>query len=156
MIQTLDSGVQEASELNMTATYVVTAAGSNNSAIQNLSTASSVADSFARIVSSSEMQSIIAKEMGDGRVGGTISASIVEETNLLQLRVTSPEPRRAFLIIRSIMDNQKMILNYLSDNVRLSVLVAPVVPTNTGGLLLQLFFPFSGIQSGAARILKRN
>ena len=190
MIQTLDSGVQEASELNMekgqagrpvpggrefnlgtilrdiwrrsygifclaasaglvafvllmnstgsiftvTATYVVTAAGSNNSAIQNLSTASSVADSFARIVSSSEMQSIIAKEMGDGRVGGTISASIVEETNLLQLRVTSPEPRRAFLIIRSIMDNQKMILNYLSDNVRLSVLVAPVVPTNTGGL----------------------
>lgn len=116
------------------ATYVVTATGYNNSAIQNLNTANEVAYNFSRIVTSSEMSSIIAKEMGDGRVGGTISANIVEETNLLQVRVTSDDPRRAFLIIRSIMNNQKMILNYLSDRVRLSVLVSPDVPERASGL----------------------
>ena len=117
------------------ATYVVTATGYNNSAIQNLNTANEVAYNFSKIVTSSEMASIISKELGDGRVGGTISASIVEETNLLQLRVTSEDPRRAFLIIRSIMNNQKMILNYLSDRVRLSVLVSPDVPERASGLV---------------------
>lgn len=116
------------------ATYVVTATGYNNSAIQNLNTANEVAYNFSKIVTSSEMASIIAKELGDGRVGGTISANIVEETNLLQLRVTSEDPRRAFLIIRSIMNNQKMILNYLSDRVRLSVLVSPDIPERAAGL----------------------
>ena len=116
------------------ATYVVTATGYNNSAIQNLNTANEVAYNFSRIVTSSEMASIIAKEMGDGKVGGIISANIVEETNLLQVRVTSADPRRAFLIIRSIMNNQKMILNYLSDRVRLSVLVSPDVPERASGL----------------------
>ena len=116
------------------ATYVVTATGYNNSAIQNLNTANEVANNFSKIVTSSEMASIISKELGDGKVGGTISASIVEETNLLQLRVTSEDPRRAFLIIRSIMNNQKMILNYLSDRVRLSVLVSPDVPERASGV----------------------
>lgn len=116
------------------ATYVVTAAGYNNSAIQNLNTANEVAYNFSKIVTSSEMQNIIARELGDGKVGGSISANIVEETNLLRLRVTSTDPRRAFLIIRSIMNNQKMILNYLSDRVQLSVLVSPDVPERAGGL----------------------
>ena len=116
------------------ATYVVTATGYNNSAIRNLETANEIAYNFSKIVTSSEMQSIIAKDMGDGRVGGTITAKIVEETNLLQLRVTSSDPRRAFLIIRSIMNNQKMILNYLSDRVRLSVLVSPDIPERAGGM----------------------
>ena len=116
------------------ATYVVTAAGYNNSAIQNLNTANEVAYNFSKIVTSSEMQNIIARDLGDGRVGGSISANIVEETNLIQLRVTSSDPRRAFLIIRSIMNNQKMILNYLSDRVQLSVLVSPDVPERAGGI----------------------
>ena len=116
------------------ATYVVTAAGYNNSAIQNLNTANEVAYNFSKIVTSSEMQNIIARDLGDGRVGGSISANIVEETNLIQLRVTSSDPRRAFMIIRSIMNNQKMILNYLSDRVQLSVLVSPDVPERAGGM----------------------
>ena len=108
-------------------TYVVTT-GSANSAIENLRAVSNIANSFSRIVNSNEMRSIIAKDLG-GDVGGSISSSVVEETNLLKLKVTSGSPRRAFLIIRSIMRNQEIIMGYLSESVRLNVLVSPSVPS---------------------------
>lgn len=109
------------------ATYVVTT-GSSNSAIENLYTVSNMAYTFSRILSSAEMSQIIAGDLGDGYVGGSISAHVVEETNLLQIRVRSGSPRRAFQIIRSIMNNKDIIIGYLSEDVRMNVLVRPVVP----------------------------
>ena len=109
-------------------TYVVTSSGGNNSAIENLNTAANVADSYSRILNSSEMRKVIAADMGTGGVPGSISASIVEQTNLLRVQVTSDSPRTAFQIIRSISRNNKLIMSYLSESVRMSLLVGPSVP----------------------------
>ena len=109
-------------------TYVVTAAGMNNSAVENLKTANLVAEKFSRVLTSGEMQKAITKDMGTSSLGGSISASIVEETNLLQVRVRSGQPRRAFQIMHSITNNIDLVLSYLGADVRLSLLVAPTVP----------------------------
>ena len=109
-------------------TYVVTASGGNNSAIENLYTAATTADNYSRILNSSEMRKVIAADMGTDSVPGAISASIVDQTNLLRVSVVAPSPRDAFRVITSVQRNNALIMSYLTENIRMSELVGPNVP----------------------------
>ena len=108
-------------------TYAVTSIGANNNVFENLNMASSIAYTFSQMASGREMREIVAADLG-GSVGGSISASYVENTNLMIMRVRSGSPLQAFRIMQSAMNNIRVILDYLEQDVRLNVLVSPNVP----------------------------
>ena len=110
------------------ATYAVTSIGANNNVFENLNTASNIAYTFSQMASGKEMREIVAADMG-APVSGSISASYIENTNLMNLRVTSGSPLKAFQIIQSTMNNIQVVLDYLEQDVRLNVLVSPSVAT---------------------------
>lgn len=109
-------------------TYAVTSIGVNNNVFENLNTASNIAYTFSQMASGKEMREIIAADLG-GSVGASISASYVENTNLIVMKVTSGSPLQAFRVMQSAMNNIRVILDYLEQDVRLNVLVSPDVPT---------------------------
>ena len=60
---------------------------------------------------------------------GSISASVVPDTNLLTVTVTDTNPRTAFLMIRAILENHQSLTEQIVGTVILEVLQAPAVPS---------------------------
>ncbi len=110
------------------ATYVITTKGSENNAWSNLSTAIETATRFTQILNSSTLRNKVAEDLGTGGVPGTVSASVVDETNLMTLRVRSSSPRMSFLILKSVMKNYPLLADYLVSDAVLEVLVPPSIP----------------------------
>ena len=110
------------------ATYVITARGANSNLISNLSSAQETAAVFSRILTSQPLMKAVATDLGTTGVPGTITSSIIEETNLLDLRVTASSPRTAFLILDSVMRNYPVVTDLLNKDVVMRVLVPPEIP----------------------------
>ena len=82
-----------------TATLVVTVKG-ESSAYSSLSVTSQMADVFGEVFQSSALRSRIIEDVGE-EITGDITCTPITDTNLLTLSVSSPDPRQAYLIIRS-------------------------------------------------------
>ncbi len=111
-----------------TATFVVTSRTSTTT-YSNLSAANTMADSFTNILNSNLMKKRVAKELGLSEFSASTSASVIEGTNLLTLRVTADSPYNTYRITRSIMDNISSLTQYVSTDMVLDVLQEPAVPT---------------------------
>lgn len=111
------------------ATFVASVKNAATSANSNLSAAKGAAESFSKVICSDAMKKQVANDLGVKRVAGTIEAYIVEETNILELRVTAATPQKAFRIITSIMNNYESMTDKVLNNVVLDVLQYPEIPT---------------------------
>ena len=114
---------------DVSATYVVTTRGANASLISNLSSAQQTAELLSRVVTSGPLMDAVAAELGLPYVPGAVSCEIVQETNLLVLRVTAGSPRMAFLILDSVMRNYPVVTDLIGRDVVMRVLVQPEIPT---------------------------
>ena len=110
-------------------TFVVTSRTSSNNTYSNLSAASSMAGSFSNILNSSLLRKKVCQDLGVSSFNAKASASVIEGTNLMNLRVTSDSPYNAYRIIRSIMNNINDLTQYVSSNMVMEVLQDPAVPT---------------------------
>lgn len=110
-------------------TFVVTSRTSSNYAYSNLSAASSMASSFSNILNSSLLRKKVCQDLGVSSFNAKTSASVIEGTNLMDLRVTSDSPYNAYRIIRSIMANINGLTQYVSNDMVMEVLQEPNVPT---------------------------
>lgn len=110
-------------------TFVVTARGSSSSVYNNLTSTSTLASVFSELINSSVMRKNILTEMGRTSFDGTISASAVPETNLLNMTVTASDPRTAFLVAQAIIDYHEEVTYQVVDGVSLEVLRGAEVPT---------------------------
>ena len=110
-------------------TFVVTSRTSSNYAYNNLSAASSMAGTFTNILNSSLMRKKVCQDLGVSSYNAQTSASVIEGTNLMNLRVTSDSPYNAYRIIRSIMGNINGLTQYVSSDMVMEVLQEPSVPT---------------------------
>ena len=88
---------------------------SNSSAYSSLSLTSQMAGVISEIFGSEVLQNRICEQMGVDQIDGEISAAVMEDTNLIRLEVTSSNPRQAYLIISSAMDNYNSVSDYLFD-----------------------------------------
>jgi len=103
-------------------TFVVTARGGSSNVYNNLSSTTEMAAVFSELINSSIMRKNIMEEMGTGYVNATISAVAVPETNLLNMTVTAPDPRTAFVVAQTIIDHHEDVTYQVVDNVSLEVL----------------------------------
>lgn len=122
------SGILYVPTYQTTTTFVVSARGSSTTVYQNLSATTNLATVFSEVLNSSILRSTILEELGMDSFDGTISASAVPETNLLTLRVTDDDPRTAFLVTRSIIENHPIVSYQVLGDTILEVLQEPTVP----------------------------
>lgn len=108
--------------------FLVSARNNGATVYSNLSAAESNASSFSKIVSSDTMRRQIAKDLGLSEINAEIEAKIIESTNILELRVTAPSPRNAYIITESILDNYGTIVKNTMGSVVLDVFQSPTVP----------------------------
>lgn len=116
------------------ATFVVSSRSYSSNSYSNLSAAQSMATTFSNILNSDILKKEVCKDIGMETFDATVSANIIDETNLLELRVTSDAPLKTFRIIRSIMNNYGELTQYVNQDAVMQVLEEPAVPmySNTG------------------------
>lgn len=102
--------------------------GNNGGAYSSLSTTTEMASVFSEVFQSDALRSKIAQEMGVDSIEGEISISLISETNLMVLQVTSNTPRNAYEIILSALNNYDTVSDYLFSNASLDTVSAPNVP----------------------------
>ena len=105
-----------------TTTFVVTSRGSSTTVYSNLSSTSSVADVFTQLLNSSILRKTIVQEMGVPSFSGTISTSVIPNTNLITMTVTASDPRTAFLAAQTIIDHHEKLTYQVISGVALEVL----------------------------------
>ena len=111
------------------ATLVVTTRGSSSTVYTNLTSTTDLAAVFTEILNSSLMKKSIAQELGMKSFEGTITASAVKDTNLLNVKVQSGDPRTTFLVIQAIINQHDIITEDVMGNIIVEVLLHPKVPT---------------------------
>ena len=110
-------------------TFVVSTRGNSSSVYSNLNAATGMAQSFSQVLGSDVMKKRVAQELGVERIDGQISAVAIEETNLLEMRVTSENPRMAYLITRAVINNYGDLASTVLSNISLEILQQPHIPT---------------------------
>lgn len=110
-------------------TLVVTSRSSTSSVYQNLNRTSELASVLTEVLNSSILRETVTQELGMDSFDGTISAAPLGNTNLLTVKVTASDPRTAFLVNRSVIENHPIVSSQVLGDVALDVLQNPTVPT---------------------------
>ena len=111
-----------------TTTFVVTARGTSTTVFNNLTSTSNLAIVFEELLNSSLLRKEIMKEVDSGSFDGTIQASVVGDTNLLQMKVSASDARTAFQVTEAIINHHGELTYAVVDGVNLEVLQYPSVP----------------------------
>lgn len=124
-----------------TTTFVVTTRSSVSTVYSNLSSTSSLASVFSELLNSSIMRKAILEEIGAESFNGSISASVVSETNLINMTVTASDPRTAFTVAQAIIDHHEAVTYQIVSGISLEVLqspTVPVAPSNASNAMYQM------------------
>lgn len=115
-------------EYTSTATLAVTAKGSSSNVYSSLTTAMNMADVFSEVFQSDALKKLIEEDIGESNIEGTINSSIISQTNLITLTVTSDTPAHAYQMIQSALNNYANVSDYLFSNASLQMVREPNVP----------------------------
>jgi capsular exopolysaccharide synthesis family protein len=109
---------------------VVTTTDLNSTVERNLSSTKTLAACFAEVLDSSVLRAKVAEDLGVSEVKATTEVEQIEETNMVELRVTAATQVEAFRVTNSMLANYSQITDYVLEDVITEVLQAPVIPTN--------------------------
>ena len=112
------------------ATLAVNVKSSGYSAVlSDLSATSEIATTFTQLFESNMFGEVAASQLGVSSFPGTLSASVIPETNLLTLCVTASSPEDAFRTLQLMLDNYDALSEHAFQNIILKELNSPSVPT---------------------------
>ena len=126
-------------------TFVVTTRGTNTSVYQNISSASETAGRFRTVLESNILKRAIARDLGVKKFDASTSVELLDETNLIVLKVKHRSALMAYKYIQSIMSNYSTVSDYVIRDVVLEVLEQPKIPmepinVNRAGSYMQIGF----------------
>ena len=138
-------------EYTASATMAVSVkSGGYSSVISNLTVSAEIADTFTELFESNMFSGIASSQLGRDSLPGTLTASVLPETNILVLKVTADSPEDAFRTLQLLLENYDAVSEYVFQNVILKVLDSPSVPTapsnpvDRGTLLRRAFLGGAG------------
>ncbi len=108
--------------------FVVTSRGSSTTVYSNLTSTSNLASLFTELLNSSIMRKTVMEEMGVSELDARISTSVIPNTNLVTMTVTSGDPRTAFLTAQMLIDHHEKLTYTIVDGIVMEVLQYPSVP----------------------------
>ena len=109
--------------------FVVTTRGSSTTIYNNLTSTSNVASLFTELMNSSIMRKTVMAHMGVSALDASISASVIPNTNLLTMTVSSSNPRTAFLTAQALIETHETLTYTIVDGIAMEVLQHPTVPS---------------------------
>lgn len=115
------------------ASFVVSVGGESYSGANNYYKKVSMEQlnsTFPYILTSGILNEIVANDLGMSSVPGTISANVLEETNLFQIKVVSAEPQMAYDILQSVIKNYPSVAKYVIGDTTLKLIDESGVPEN--------------------------
>lgn len=115
-------------EYTSTSVLSVSVKSNNGTAYSSLYLTKEMAGVFTEVFESDALRKRIAADLGVKSINGTISVDIINETNLISLKVVSDTPKNAYLIINSALKNYSGISDYLFSNANLDTLKNPTIP----------------------------
>ncbi len=111
------------------AVFSVSSQSEGSSVYLSWRNASDAASSLTQVMNNNVLRRKIAEDLGIAGFVGTATASNVEATNLVILRVTTSDPRLCFREITSILENHHIVSDKVLGNVVLESIKNPTVPT---------------------------
>mgnify|MGYP000158133812 CR=1 FL=1 len=103
-------------------TFAVMGRGENANAASSLSSTYEMTQKFQAILENNILKKKVMEELGCSSFPADMSASIVPESNLMELSVTADSPETAFRVLRSVLKNYTTISDYIIPNVVLETL----------------------------------
>lgn len=85
---------------------------------------------FPYILESGALKKIVCEDIGMDPLPGTITASVLESTNLFQISVTSKSPETAQAILTSVIENYPRVAQYIIGDTTLHILDQSDVPSD--------------------------
>lgn len=129
-----------------TTVMTVSQSGMDRSTFSDSTSASSAADKFSAILNSTILRKKVAEQLGMDAFSGTTQASVVKNTNILNISVSASTPQIAFHEMKGVLENYDVVSSKLMGNLNLTVLQEPNIPARPGnspnGLL-------RGLEAGA-------
>lgn len=117
-------------EYETSATLVVTTRDSTATVYTNLRSTTEIATVFSELLNSSVLQKVVMEEVGLPNAAYTVTSEVIEDTNLLTLKVRAPDPGTAFLVIRSLIGNHEIVTYEVIGDVIIETLQLPQVPAH--------------------------
>lgn len=108
-------------------TFAVMGRGENANAASSLSATYDMTQKFEAILENNILKKKVMQELEMSSFPAEMNASIVPESNLMELSVTADSPRMAFLILKSVLTNYTSVSDYIIPNVVLETLQQPQV-----------------------------
>lgn len=125
--------IQYTKQYVASASFIVATGGkeyTNISSYYNKVTMTQLSTSFPYVLTSDLLKGIVAEDMGVSSVPGTISASVLEETNLFQINVTASDPQVAYDVLKSVIKNYPKVAKYVFGDTILTMIDESGVPTS--------------------------
>lgn len=111
------------------ATFTVTADTYSTSSYYNNTTASQLQSTFPYLLTSGSLSRIVAEDLGVASLNGSISASVMPNTNLFTIEVRSSDPQAAGAILESVIENYPQVAEQVLGSTVLEMLDNTGVPT---------------------------
>lgn len=124
------SSVFHTAEYTASATLVVSSRenGSQGSTYASLSTTKEMAGVFQEVFQSDVLKTKVQEELGKEKLNVSITASVIPETNLLNVYATGSNPKEAYTVMLSVLKHYPETSEYMFNNAVLEVLKSPEVP----------------------------
>lgn len=106
-------------------TFAVMGRGENASAASSLAAMYDMTQKFEAILENSILKKKVTEELKLSSFPAKMSASIVPESNLMELSVTADSPQTAFRILKSVLENYTSVSDYIIPAVVLETLQLP-------------------------------
>lgn len=110
------------------ATLIVRVKTGTSTTYSTLTSATEMADIFSNVFKQKTMRDYAAENLGISSFNGTISASSVENTNIMTVSVTADEPELAYTLLCSVLEVYPRISDNVFDNAVIDVISTPRVP----------------------------
>ena len=138
-------------QYSSTITYAVLSRSASASVRTNYTAANEVAAKFSSMLESELMCDVICEAMCCTTMPGTITASVVGETNMLQVTATCSSPKMAFEMVRTVDAHYSDLGAHIDQNAILHVLTNPQAPTGpSNSVNTRRMMMLAGMAAGAA------
>lgn len=135
------------------ATFVVSTRGTANKVYNNLSSAQSMATTLSNVLNSNIIRKKVCEDLNIASFDARATARVIDETNLLELKVTAKNAKLSYQIIRSIMKNYPEIIDTVIGSTMMETLQEPSVPLRPDVMVNIRSITIKGFIAGIAIML---
>lgn len=111
------------------ATLVVNAASNGTGSYATLSTSNEKAKILVNIFTEPSIKDCAAEYLEIEKFDGTVSASVLENTNFIELKVTSNHPEKSYNLLNAVIHSHHKVSNKIFRNAGVSVIRMPSMPS---------------------------